>query len=120
MIDNSPLTEHQRQVLHFKLFAHLIDFIFEQGYEATWGEAYRTPEQAALDAQKHIGIAASLHTNRMAVDVMLFKDGVYLQDPEPYKVLADYWVTLHPLFRAGYNFTSRDADHFSITFQGRQ
>jgi hypothetical protein len=31
-------------------------WVYEQGYAVTFGEAYRTPEQAAINAQKGTGI----------------------------------------------------------------
>lgn len=112
-------TLHDMQVLHVKLFARLIDYLFAQGYEATWGEAFRTAEQAAWDAAHGTGIAQSVHCERLAVDLQLFKDGVYLTDAAHYKLLADYWVSLDPSCRAGYYFSTVDADHFSIAWEGR-
>jgi hypothetical protein len=113
------MTLHQAQALHVKLVASLIKFAYASGFELTWGEAYRTPEQAAWDAQNHTGIVNSVHCDRLAVDLQLFKDGAYLTDPEAYKFMADYWVSLDPSCRAGYFFTTKDANHFSITWQGR-
>jgi hypothetical protein len=43
---------------------------------------------------------------------------VYQTDAEAYKPLADYWLTLDPDAAAGYYFASKDADHFSLAFQG--
>lgn len=85
----------------------------------TWGETFRTAAQAALNAKSGAGIAHSLHTMRLAVDFQLFDAaGVYLTDPAPYKAMADYWISLDPLACAGYYFQSRDADHFSVQYQG--
>jgi len=63
------------------LVAKLIDWAYAQGYQLTAGELYRPSEQAALNAAKGSGIAHSLHTQRLAVDLQLFKDGTYLTDP---------------------------------------
>lgn len=118
--DKDPRTLHQRQVLHTLCMSELIAWAASQGYELTEGECYRTPQQAALNAASGAGIAHSLHSDRLAVDLILFHKG----DPQPrpaadYKPLADYWLTLDPLCSAGYYFHSVDADHFSITYQGR-
>ena len=39
----------------------LIGYAYEHGYALTFGEAYRTPEQAALNAKSGKGITNSLH-----------------------------------------------------------
>lgn len=48
----------EKQQLFTVMIANLIHFAEEKGYRLTFGEAYRTPEQAALNAQK----AAALQT----------------------------------------------------------
>lgn len=117
-MDNDPRTLHQRQVLHVRLTAKLIEWCAAQGIELTWGETYRLPAQAAANAASGAGIRNSLHIQRLAVDFQLFIGGKYVTDAAAYKPLADYWLTLDPLCKAGYYFASVDADHFSITFQG--
>jgi hypothetical protein len=110
------LGEQQRRFL--PLVAKLIDFAYAQGFELTAGELYRTPEQAALNAQKGSGIVHSLHTQRLAVDLQLFKDAVYLTEPAAYRVLGEFWKTLDPDACWGGDFKTVDADHFSLTFGG--
>lgn len=117
--DTDPRTLHQRQVLHTLLTSELIAWAATQGYNLTWGETFRKPAQAALNAASGAGIANSLHIQRLAVDLQLFdKAGHYLTDASAYKPMADYWLTLDPLCCAGYYFHSCDADHFSITHNG--
>lgn len=113
------MTLHAAQALHVKLVGQLISFVYAAGFELTWGEAFRTAEQAQWDAQHHTGIINSVHCDRLAVDLQLFKDGVYLTDPAAYKFAGEYWKTLDPSCRWGGDFTTVDADHFSITWQGR-
>lgn len=112
------LTLHQSQALHVKLVAKLIEFAYDQGLELTWGEAYRTKEQAQWDATNHIGIVNSVHCERLAVDFMLFKSGIYLTEPAAYQPLGEFWKSLHPSCRWGGDFKTVDADHFSITWGG--
>jgi hypothetical protein len=102
------------------MVAKLIDFAYKQGYELTAGECYRSPEQAALNAQHGSGIANSLHTLRLAVDLQLFKDGVYLTDSAAYKALGDFWKTLDPEAAWGGDFQSphQDGNHFSLSWGG--
>lgn len=112
-------TVGQLQRRFLPLVAKLIDYAYTQGYELSAGELYRSPEQAALNAQHGTGIANSLHTLRLAVDLQLFKDGVYLTDSAAYKALGDFWKTLDPLASWGGDFTTRpDGNHFSLTWGG--
>ena len=98
----------------------LLAFMFKEGYQVTFGEAYRTPEQAVLDYKHGIGIVDSLHCKRLAIDLMLFKDGAYLSDTEAYKSFGEYWATLNPLNRWGGTFHDShgnkkpDGDHFEM------
>lgn len=115
----SGLTLGQMQRIHVQLVSELIAFTYAQGYQLSWGEAFRTAQQAQWDAAHGTGIVNSVHCDRLAVDLQLFKDGVYLTDPAAYKFMADYWQSLHPLCRAGYYFKTVDADHFGMEYLGR-
>ena len=94
----------------------LIDYIYVQGYACTFGEAFRTPEQAAIYAKEGKGIEDSLHCKRLAIDLNIFDgSGTYLSDTESYKPFGDYWVTLHPNNRWGGSFKHRpDGNHFQM------
>lgn len=109
------LGEKQR---HFaEMVGKLIAWCYANGYELTFGEAYRTPEQAALNAQAGAGIAKSLHTIRLAVDLNLFKDGVYQQDSPAYQKLGEFWESIGGSW--GGRFQSRpDGNHFSLEHEG--
>jgi hypothetical protein len=98
--------------------AKLIAKAAELGYGVTLGEAWRTPEQAQWDADHHIGVAHSLHMDRLAIDLNLFKDGVFLITPDAYVQLGEWWKTLGPAYKFGGDFTIRDYDHYSITPDG--
>lgn len=92
--------------------AHLILHINECGYSCTFGEAWRTPEMAAIYAQQGKGIKNSLHCIRLAVDLNLFKDGVYLPNGEAHRPFAEYWESLNTLNRSGIHFG--DANHYEM------
>lgn len=113
------MTLHDAQALHVKLVASLIKFTYNSGFQLTWGEAYRTTEQAQWDVAHKTGILMSVHCDRLAVDLQLFKDGVYITDSAAYKFMGDYWKSLDPSCRWGGDFHTVDADHFSIEWQGR-
>jgi hypothetical protein len=109
------LGEQQRKFT--RLVARLIDRIYAEGHEATFGEAWRTPEQAALNAKKGTGISNSLHMDRLAIDLNLFKDGKYLADTESHRRFGEWWERLDPDCRWGGRF--KDGNHYSLTWGGR-
>lgn len=96
--------------------AKLINFIFASGYKCTFGEAQRSPEQAAIYAKQGKGISDSLHCKRLAVDLNLFDaKNTYLIDTADYKPFGDYWLTLHKDNEWGGIFKGRpDGNHFQM------
>jgi hypothetical protein len=107
------VTLREQQSLFCLLVGQLILYAYDQGYELTFGDAYRSPEQAAANATSGAGIKNSLHTQRLAIDLLLFKDGVYLTDSAAYKPLGDYWKALSILNFWGGDFSKPDGNHFS-------
>ena len=95
--------------------ALLIQKAAELGYGVTGGELWRTPEQAAWNASHGLGIAHSLHEDRLAIDLNLFKDGEFLTTPDAYVELGTWWKSLGPAYRYGGDFTIKDYDHFSLS-----
>lgn len=118
------MTLGERQRDFPPMVAALITWAYNNGFKITFGEAYRTPEQAALNASRGTGIANSLHTQRLAIDLNLFKDGVFLGDPsipaatviENYRPLGEYWESLGGSW--GARFNKPDVDHFSLQWEG--
>ena len=109
------MTLGQRQRLFMKLVPRLIDEIYAKGYECTGGELYRTPEQALIYAQNGRGIAQSLHQVKAAIDLNLFKDGVFLQDTESHLPFGEFWESLHPNCRWGGRYKTRpDGNHYEL------
>ena len=104
------------QFIFAKNIALLIQFIFASGYLCTTGEAFRTQEQAIWDSAHHTGIVASLHCERLAMDLNLFNSqGRYLDDKKDYEVIGKYWESLNSKNRAGVFWKHHpDADHFEM------
>lgn len=96
----------------------LLQHISDSGYDFTLGELFRTPEQAAINEIQGTGIANSLHCKRLAIDINLFKDGVYLQDTNDFEQFESFWKSLNQHNRWGGRFTDRhgnpkpDGNHF--------
>jgi hypothetical protein len=115
----------QQQVFALNV-AKLIQYAYEQGYAITLGEAYRSPEEARRLAILNKGISASLHCERLAVDLHLWHGGRFLTDSGEYRPLGVYWKSLHPEnawggdFRDRYGRPKPDGNHFSMTWQGRK
>lgn len=91
----------------------LIKEIFLKGYSCTFGEAYRTPEQAEIYAKQGKGIKNSLHCKRLAIDLNLFSpEGKYLTEAKEYTYFGIYWKSLGKKNRWGGDFKNGDANHF--------
>lgn len=103
-----------------ELFASFVPALINQAYVLEYkvrgGEWWRSAHEAAWDAQQHLGIKRSLHTIRLAIDLLLFKDGMYLTKTEDYTPLGLWWEQQHVLARWGGRFS--DGNHFSMTWEG--
>lgn len=113
------MTLRQRQSLFARLFATLIVQTTALGYEVTLGECWRSPEEAKRLAGTGQGIARSLHCDRLAADLNLFKNGTLLTKSEDYAELGIWWEAQHLDCRWGGRFGRADGNHFSLTYQGR-
>lgn len=112
-----------KQFIFTSLTARLILFANQQGYFLTYGETYRPKETAELYASQGKGIADSLHTLRLAIDLNLFRNGSLLTTRADYYFLGDFWESLSEPNSGivccwGGNFPKCDADHFSIEHNG--
>ena len=112
------MTLGEKQKRFTELVGRLIEWCYANDYELTFGECYRTPEQAALNAAKGSGISNSLHTKRLAIDLQLFIAGEYQTASPAYQPLGDYWKTLDPEARWGGDFSKPDGNHFSLEHEG--
>lgn len=115
-----PETLRQKQCRFARSAARLILHINEQGYEVTLGEAWRTQAQAQANAASGKGISNSLHIERLAIDLNLFKDGVYLSDSESHRPFGDFWKALGDDYAWGGDFSKPDGNHYSISHAGRK
>jgi hypothetical protein len=112
------MTLREQQSLFVILAAQFISWVYERGYELTFSETWRSPQEAAVQAAAGAGVVNSLHTQRLAIDLNLFKDGVLLTSVDDYRPLGVQWKSMNPLARWGGDFSRPDADHFSLTRDG--
>lgn len=111
------LTLGQKQELFATLVPRLLDHIHSLGYQTRLGDLFRDPRVfGAVGETKGYGHAKSAHKNKLALDVNLFLDGVFLQDSESHAVFGAYWESLHPLCRWGGRFN--DGNHYSLEHNG--
>lgn len=105
----------ERQAIFAQNVAKLLQYIASKGFLVTFGEAFRTQEQANIYAQAGKGIADSLHCKRLAVDLNLINDeGIYLPDSADYKQFGTYWESLNVLNEWGGNWKRSDGNHFQM------
>lgn len=102
----------------------LLQWLRDNNYSVTIGEAYRPPEMAAIYAKEGKGITHSLHTERLAIDLNVFdRDGKFLTEVADLEPIGIYWESLSTNLMPhcwGGRFERVDADHFSIGYEGRK
>lgn len=93
-----------------KLFAWLND----AGYEWTFGEAYRTPEQQQIHLQAgRSKTMNSFHLRRLAIDLYIFQSGRLLTAKEEMQPIGDAWERISSKNKWGGNWSSFvDLPHF--------
>lgn len=110
----NSLIAHQHQ---FSLaVAGLILEAAFRGYGVAFGEAWRSPEEARRLAALGRGIVQSLHCDRLAVDLCLFKGGAYLTKSEDYAELGAWWESQGGAWGGRWG----DGNHFSWPWGGRK
>lgn len=69
------------------------------GFTVHGVSACASPENGDVGVKKSYSSANSVHKQRLAIDLNLFKGGVYQTSTEAHKPLGEYWKSLHPLCR---------------------
>lgn len=107
----------QKQRRFTRMVGLLIEYAYQQGYELTFGDAYRDPRVHGQAGQKlSYSSARSLHKERLAVDFNLFRDGKYLTRTEDHRLLGEYWESLGGSWGGRFN----DGNHYSLAHGGRK
>lgn len=113
------MTLGQKQRKFTLMISKLIQFAYENGYELTFGDAYRDPRvHGEVGVKKSYSSANSLHKERLAVDFNLFKDGKFLTASDDHRPLGEYWESLGGSW--GGRFSSPDGNHYSLEHNGRK
>ena len=99
------------------LVADLIQWAYDHGYELTLGDAYRDPRvHGDMGEKQSYSGANSNHKQRLAIDLNLFKDGVYLTRTEDHEPLGVYWESIGGSWGGRFN----DGNHYSLEHNGRR
>lgn len=110
IITTAQMTLKEKQFLFMRLLPKLINKAHELGFELTGGDLWSKPECKSHKANSN-------HYIRLAIDLNLFRNGIYLTSTEDHRPLGEYWESLHPLCRWGGRF--QDGNHYSIEHDGK-
>jgi hypothetical protein len=109
------MTLGQKQRKFTLMIAELIQWAYENGYELTFGDAYRDPRlHGTLGERKGYGNPKSLHKIRLAVDLNLFKEGKFLETTEAHKPLGEKWESMGGSWGGRF----QDGNHYSLEHDG--
>lgn len=117
MVGDMSLSGKQRAFT--QCVGELIEFAYSEGYELTFGDAFRDKRVFGEFGEK-VSYAASksVHKLRLAVDFNLFIEGKYISDGRhpAFLILGEKWESLNKDARWGGRFN--DANHFSFEHWG--
>lgn len=95
---------------HFSvMYVCLLLKAFELGFDVRMGHVLRCRDC-------HTGRKTSLHKDKLAGDLNLFKDGVYLTETSDHEELGVYWESIGGSWGGRF----KDGNHYSLTHQGRR
>lgn len=109
----------QKQRMFTLMVSELIQYAYDSGFEITLGDAYRDPRvHGAVGVKKSYSSANSVHKERLAIDLNLFKNGKYLTATKDHRQLGEFWESLGGSW--GGRFSNPDGNHYSIEHNGRK
>ena len=96
------MTLRQKQSKFAHMVSTLIAYIYECGYEVTFGDAAR------MDNRGHC--TNSLHYKRLAIDLNLFRNGRYMNKSEDHKPFGLFWESMGGSWGGRF----KDGNHYSL------
>ena len=97
------MTLREKQSKFVLMISELINYANSNGYELTFGDAYRSPLVP-------YGHERSLHKKRLAIDLNLFKNGRYLSSTNAHRQLGEFWESIGGAWGGRF----RDGNHYSL------
>lgn len=96
----------QKQSRFVYMVALLIQFAYLRGYALTFGDAWATTGH----------MKNSLHYDRLAIDLNVFKGGQWLTRSVDLRELGEFWESIGGTWGGRFN----DGNHFSLAHGGRK
>jgi hypothetical protein len=112
-MSDSTLAQKQRKFAY--MVGLLIQYAYDSGYELSVGDAMSSPVYKTAEG-KMPHMANSLHYDRLAIDLNLFLNGVYMTNTKEYEPLGVFWESLGGSWGGRFN----DGNHFSLAHGGRK
>ena len=103
------MTLREKQSKFARMVADLIVYAYSNGYELTLGDAYR-------DSRCPYGYDKSLHRDRLAIDLHLFRDGDFLANTWEHLPLGEFWESIGGSWGGRFG----DGNHYSLSHEGRK
>lgn len=124
------LSQKQRlfsRIFFFNFLPAAFKWADKYGFEITVEETKRSRETALANARAGTGIANSLHCDKLACDLILWRDGKPVTDSAEYAELGAQWEAYSCDFMGerieccwGGRFKRVDGGHFSVAHNGRK
>lgn len=106
-----------KQVKFALMVSDLIKKAHELGYEVVLGDAFRDARVHGKMGEKiGYGHPSSCHKLCLAIDLNLFKDGVYLTKTEDHTKLGEWWESVGGSWGGRFN----DGNHYSLEHEGHR
>ena len=107
------LSEKQR--IFTRNIAKLIVYAYQNGFELTFGDAFRTVEQQEIYIEQGKSKTMnSMHLQRLAVDFNFFINNKLTYKKEDVEMLGKYWESLHEDNSWGGYWRFKDTPHFQM------
>lgn len=107
----------KKQEKFMRMLPRLIDHIHSLGYEIRGGDLFRAPSVfGEIGEKKGYGHRNSCHKLKLAIDLNITKDGVYLRGDAAktaHDMFHDFWDDL-----GGSERIAHDLNHYSLEHQG--
>jgi hypothetical protein len=100
-----------------RMVARLLDKAHELGFEVSLGDAFRDPRvfgQIGTSKTGSYGHSRSAHKQRLAIDLNLFKDGIFLTSTEAHMALGEWWESQGGSWGGRF----QDGNHYSLEHEG--
>ena len=109
----------EKQELFARLIAEHITWLYRQGYKVRGGDWFRDSRVHGKVGEKvGYGAAYSMHKDKCALDINLFKNGKYLTTTKSHQISGEKWESRHPLCAWGGRW--EDGNHYSLEHEGRK